>query len=304
MGSRIIHLADRVVVRISKDEPILGQIEGICEAISKDKNKAFLPELVDIMLTLAKHDYIWMELTSDFLETILRRNFLHRTRELVIDELLDFAMLICRLIDFKSEFTATHSSGVAATAVEIAKLLGFSTYEQKLMRIAAYLHDLGKIAIPSEILEKKNILTGEEWHVMRSHAYYTYQILEPVDTLNTICTWGALHQERLDGSGYPFGIKADELPLGARIMAVADVFTAITENRPYRLGMDKKHAVDVLRSMASNSELDKTLVNLILEHYDEINETRDISQKEAIREFDLFQKKIDLGGAIQANGII
>lgn len=293
LGSHIIHLADRIAVRIEKAKPVLGQIPDICDAILEGRNKDFAPQAADIMLDLARHDYIWMELTSDFLETILHRNFMNRARELVIDELLDFAALICRLIDFKSEFTATHSTGVAATAVEIARLCGFSKYECKLIKIAAYLHDLGKIAIPSEILEKKEKLSEAEWHVMRSHAYYSYQILEPFDALGAVCSWGTLHQERLNGTGYPFGYKVDELPLGARIMAAADVFTAITENRPYRAGMDKKSAIAVLTSMAANGELDQELVNLILENYDEINQIRDASQHEATKNFSDFQKMID-----------
>jgi len=296
MGSHIIHLSDRIVVKLSRSEPVLGQVEKICEEIIQGKSKEFAPDLVDAMMALAKQDYIWMELTSGSLETNLRRRFLNRTRELIIDELLDFAMLICRLIDFKSEFTATHSGGVAATAVELAKLSGFSKYEQQLIKIAAYLHDLGKIAIPSEILEKKHKLSDDEWHVMRSHAYYTYQILEPFDAFGIIWSWGALHQERLDGSGYPFGFKVDELPLGARIMAVADVFTAITENRPYRLGMDKTNAVHVLESMAAQEELDKNIVNILLANYDEINDIRETTQKEAAREFDAFQERVNMGG--------
>ncbi|SPD76364.1 conserved hypothetical protein [uncultured Desulfobacterium sp.] len=293
LGSHIIHLADRISVRIEKAKPVLGQVPDICDAISAGRNKDFAPQAVDIMLDLASHDYIWMELSSDFLEKILQRNFMNRTRELVIDEFLDFATLICRLIDFKSEFTATHSTGVATTAVEIARLCGFSKYECKLIKIAACLHDLGKVAIPSEILEKKGKLSESEWHVMRSHAYYSYQILEPFDALGAVCSWGTLHQERLNGTGYPFGYKVDELPLGARIMAAADVFTAITENRPYRAGMDKKSAIAVLTSMATNGELDQVIVNLILKNYDEINQIRDASQHEATKNFTEFQKMID-----------
>lgn len=295
-GSHILYLSDRVAVMISKDEPVLGQVDRICETIMGRKNEEFAPDLVDVMIDLAKHDYIWMELTSDSLETILQRRFLNRIRELAIDELLDFALMICKLIDFKSEFTATHSSGVAATAVEIAKSAGFSKYEQKLVKIAAYLHDLGKIAIPSEILEKKHKLTDDEWHIMRSHAYYTYQILEPIDTLGIIWNWGALHQERLNGTGYPFGLKVDELPLGTRIMSVADVFTAIAEDRPYRKGMDKRSAINVLESMATNDELDKNIVDILLEHFDEINDIRETAQKEAVREFEAFQNGMNTEG--------
>jgi HD-GYP domain-containing protein (c-di-GMP phosphodiesterase class II) len=107
--------------------------------------------------------------------------------------------------------------------------------------------------------------------------------------LGMINSWAALHQERLDGSGYPFGYKKEELTLGSRIIAVADVFTALMEDRPYRKGMAKKRAADVLHSMVGNGELDKNLVDKVLDNFDEINEIRESAQKEAVREYDEFQ---------------
>jgi HD-GYP domain-containing protein (c-di-GMP phosphodiesterase class II) len=238
-----------------------------------------------------------MEVTSGAIESILRRSIGSQTKELNLDELLDLSRVICRLIDFKSEFTATHSSGVAAAAVALAGFVGFSKEEQKLMKIAAYLHDLGKIAIPSEILEKPGRLTEDEWFIMRSHVYYTYEILEPIDILGVTSTWGALHQERLDGSGYPFGYKAEELPLGARIMGVADVFTALTENRPYRKGMDKKRAVEILQTLAGKGELDQKLVDTVEENFDEMNQIREIAQDQASEEYRQFRTSMSKGVA-------
>jgi len=217
------------------------------------------------------------------------RIVLHQKRELAIEELVDFSRLICRLIDFKSEFTASHSSGVAAIAVQLAKLSGFSKYERRLIEIAAYLHDLGKLAIPSEILEKRDALTEDEWFIMRSHVYHTYQALEPFDMLRAVSSWGSLHQERLNGTGYPFGLMADDLPLGSRIMAVADVFTALTEDRPYRKGMIPENTTAVLQVMVEADELDKNLVELVFRNYDELNEIRDTAQKESTREYQAFQ---------------
>jgi HD-GYP domain-containing protein (c-di-GMP phosphodiesterase class II) len=295
-GSHIIHLADRVAVKISKDRELLGQISNICEAIAQSKNDIFVTEHVDAMLELANRDHIWMEVTSGFIESILRRSVASQTKELDLAELLDLSRLICRLIDFKSEFTATHSTGVAAAAVALAGFVGFSKEEQKLMEIAAYLHDLGKIAIPSEILEKPGRLTDEEWFVMRSHVYYTYEILEPIDILGVTSTWGALHQERLDGSGYPFGYKAEELSLGARIMGVADVFTALTENRPYRKGMDKGRTVEILQTIARKGELDQNLVNTVTEKFDEINGIRELVQDRAGKEYREFRSLMSKKG--------
>lgn len=289
IGSHIIHIADRVAVKISRKTPVLSQVRGICDAISAGSGEIFVPEHVDALLKIAKREHIWLDAVSDSIEMILKRTVIHQRRELTIEELVDFSRLICRLIDFKSEFTASHSSGVAAIAVQLAKLSGFSRYERRLIEIAAYLHDLGKLAIPSEIIEKRDALTEDEWFIMRSHVYHTYQALEPFDMLRSVSSWGSLHQERLNGTGYPFGLMADDLPLGSRIMAVADVFTALTEDRPYRKGMNPESTTVVLQAMVEADELDKNLVNLVLDHYEEMNDMRDTVQKESTREYHAFQ---------------
>ncbi len=162
-----------------------------------------------------------------------------------------------------------------------------------MLEIAAFLHDLGKLAIPSEILEKPGKLTTDEWQIMRTHVYYTYRVLEPIDALNVITSWGALHQERLNGTGYPFRYKADDLPLGSRIMAVADVFTGITEDRPYRKGMDKNEALAVLEDMADRSELDCSVVAVLDKFFDETNALRADAQAAAIREYDEFRRALN-----------
>lgn len=287
--SHILHLADRTAVRIDKKRAVLGQVPDICRAIEKQKDAVFVPAHVDALLGLSQKDYIWLEVTSDSIEKILRSELQQQTHEIDIDELLDLSRLICRLIDFKSEFTATHSSGVAATAAAIAAQIGFSENECKLMKIAAYLHDLGKLAIPSEIIEKRGKLTDAEWSVMRSHVYYTHQVLDSIKLLDMIESWSSLHQERLDGSGYPFGYKGEEMPLGAKVMAVADVFTALTEDRPYRQGMTRSGAEEILRSMAANNELDNKIVNLVLDDFDRLDAGRQAAQDAALSGYQDFR---------------
>jgi HD-GYP domain-containing protein (c-di-GMP phosphodiesterase class II) len=289
--SHILHLADRTAVLFRKDEPILGQIPGIRDSIRERSGSWFVPAYVDAFLRLCDRDYIWMEIASGSIGHSLRVSLGTETVDTDMREFRDFARLVCRVIDFKSEFTATHSSGVAAVAEALASLVGFSRQECVMFEIAAYLHDLGKLAIPSEILEKRDRLTKAEWGVMRTHAYYTYQILNPIEVLNLVSSWSSLHQERLDGSGYPFHLGEDDLPLGARLMAVADVFTGITENRPYRKGMTREEALGVLHEM-STRELDPRLVSLLESHYDSISHAREEAQAQAIHEYETFRKTL------------
>jgi HD-GYP domain-containing protein (c-di-GMP phosphodiesterase class II) len=291
-GSHILHLADRVAVSISKGPAVLGQVDGICETVSRHKGDLFVPEYADAMLRIAKKDYVWLDIASQTMDTALRKRLGNQTVEFGVDAMLALSRLICRVIDFKSEFTATHSSGVASTGVALARLAGFSPRKRKMFEIAAYLHDLGKLAIPSEILEKPGKLTEEEWQVMRTHVYYTYQILSPIKAFEEITSWGALHQERLNGSGYPFQYTSDDLPQGARIMAVADVFTAVTEDRPYRKGMERDAAIRELREMVVNGELDGSLVDLLIQNYDEITRIRETAQAKAVEEYEKFRAEL------------
>lgn len=294
-GSHLLHLADRTAVLFRRDAPVLGQIPGIRASIRERSGSWFVPSYVEALLRLCDRDYIWLEISSGAMGDSLRHSLGMETIDTDIREFLDFSRLVCRIVDFKSKFTATHSSGVAAVGKTLASLVGFSRQECVMFEIAAYLHDLGKMAIPSEILEKRDRLTQAEWGVMRTHVYYTYQILNPIEVLNLVASWSSLHQERLDGSGYPFHVGEDDLPLGARLMAVADVFTGITENRPYRKGMTREEALGVLHGMAAKGELDARLIALLEINYDAIHRAREEAQAQAVREYGAFREAMKSG---------
>ncbi len=297
IGSHIIHLADRAVVLIEDRPEILRQVSRIRESIAARRGAVFCPEVCDAFERLALKDYVWLDVVSGSISDVLRRELAPRSLDLDADGLLELSRLFCYLIDFKSEFTAAHSSGVAAVGTALAGMVGFSPGECRMFEVAAYLHDLGKLAIPKEILEKPSRLDDEEWDVMRSHVYYTYQVLCPVEALGTITSWGALHQERLNGSGYPFRYGEGDLPLGARIMAVADIFTGITEDRPYRKGMSRNEAIRVLQDMAGRGEIDGRIMELAVTRFDEINTARKRSQTTALMRYEAFRTEIAEPGA-------
>ena len=291
--SHLLHLADRIAVLLRKELPVLGQIPGIRASIRERSGSWFVPAYVEAFDRLCDRDYVWLEITSGAMGASLRHSLGTETIDTDVSVFLDFARLVCRIIDFKSKYTATHSSGVAAVGKTLASLVGFSRQECVMFEIAAYLHDLGKLAIPSEILEKQERLTPEEWNVMRTHVYYTYQILDPIEVLNVVSSWSSLHQERLDGSGYPFRLRGDELPLGARLMAVADVFTGLSENRPYRPGLSRDATLCALREMAAKGELDSKLVSLVESHYDAVHAARKDAQAQSAREYEAFREIVN-----------
>ena len=131
------------------------------------------------------------------------------------------------------------------------------------MYLAGALHDIGKVAVGNEILEKLGRLTEDEFAVMKHHAAYTYYILSGVDDFDEIRDWAAFHHERLDGTGYPFGKTATELNTQERMMACIDIYQALTESRPYKQGMPHEKACEILRDMANKGWLDDTIVKQV-----------------------------------------
>ena len=289
MGSCIIHLADRICVLFDEKREILSQVPVVLEKIAQQNHK-FHPETLFAFGSLARLEYFWFEaLSPSFGEQVLKR-ILFSKKIVKLETLRDFAKVVAQIIDFRSRFTATHSSGVAAVAMDLADISGYSEGECKMMEIAGFLHDLGKLAVPNDILEKNGKLEKEEFNAIRKHTYYTHAVLSKIEGLEHIATWASHHHERQDGNGYPFHVKDEDFPSLARLMAVADVFTALTEDRPYRLGMDRANASEVLFDMAGNVGIDMNIVKLANKNFYRLNDTRLMAQAEARNEYKNFHE--------------
>jgi len=139
--------------------------------------------------------------------------------------------------------------------------------------------------VPAEILEKPTKLDEAEFSVIRGHTYHTRRILDSIGDLGPITDWAASHHERLDGTGYPFHELDADLSLGARMMSVADVFTALTEDRPYRKGMRRQEVLATLEQMAQRRLLDGGIVALLRDNYEKVNRARIAAQKEEAEEY-------------------
>lgn len=292
ISSYILHLADRISVLIKPNEDVLGQVKEITDIINRNSGRMFKPDMVEAFNRLALREYFWLDIVSPSINSILGHLSTQVSIELDLESLNQLAKMFCQIIDFRSRFTATHSSGVAVCARMLGRLIGFSERECKMIGISGYLHDLGKLAVPSEILEKPDKLTVEEMNIIKGHTYHTYRVLEPIKGLDIINAWASFHHERLDGRGYPFHHKGEDLVLGARILAVADTFTAITEDRPYRKGMDSDRALKVLQDMAGNKALDQNIVSMLKVNYGIIDKARKKAQEEARRNYEKFWNRI------------
>ena len=270
--SQLLYLADYLDRQIDRKTYILHQDEVLCNRLKELAGKQIDRKIVELFLEASCREEFWLDLTSPRLYSLLLHNGPFQTIEVDINNITIFARLLGMIVDFKSPFTVTHSSGVAQCSMLLAEMIGMSESEVKLMEIAGLLHDLGKLVIPNSILEKPAGLTHSEMAVIKQHTYYTFSILTTIEGLQMIAEWGAYHHERLDGKGYPFRREAHEMNLGARIMAVSDIFTALAEDRPYRKGMGAERIKAILQEQASRGIQDPNIVKLLLENIEEVSQ--------------------------------
>ena len=158
--------------------------------------------------------------------------------------------MLAAAIDEKDPYTRGHSGRVAKYSMIIAEQLGLDAEDLDRLRISALLHDVGKIGVDDRVLKKPGKLTDEEFELMKQHTVKGANIMRPVAQLKDVLPGIELHHERMDGAGYPYGLQGEQIPMMARIIAVADTLDAITTNRPYQSAMDLDYAVERIRSLA------------------------------------------------------
>ena len=282
----IVHLSDTVSLLLDPEERVLNQANRITGIAKYCSGTQFSPEAVDAFIDIAQTEYVWMDLMHN---PMFLTYFTGEIAPVSLEDAIWPTLFMSRIIDYRSAFTAMHSAGVAASATELARLAGMPEEDVLQMRIAGYLHDVGKLAVPRSILEKPGKLTTEEFNIVKEHPYYTSLVLLGIDGFEKIGHWAANHHEKLEGNGYPFHYPGDALDAGDRIMAVADVFSAITEERPYRKGMPREKALGILREDVESKALCGDIVSLLAENYERVDAARDeASRKAGKRYFESF----------------
>jgi len=215
---------------------------------------------------------------------------LHRffeTKVLTREEVIAYSKMLAYSIDFRSEATVKHTILVEAISYQIAKLCGLGEETLTKIKVASVLHDIGKIGIPVEILEKPGKLTPDEFEIMEKHSIIGYNILSDLN-IDDIRDIGALHHEKIDGTGYPFGIKGEELTVEIRIVAIGDIISALLGARSYKESFDKEKIIRILENMVKSNKIDSEIVNLFINNYEFIMD-------EALKESnDLMDKYLNL----------
>ena len=264
LPARIIHLADTVDIIGNSIKSDDNRWNFICQYLSKKKDSLFDSECVNAFLHVFTKES-FMCLSDDSFETKLWKIIPREKMVFDWEMCKNVADFFAKIVDYKSSFTSRHSIGVAEKASLLAKYMGYDSITVQKMYLAGALHDIGKMAVGNEILEKPDKLTDDEFSTMKNHAGYTYLILSEVNDFEEIRDWAAFHHEKLNGKGYPFGKTADELNEQERMMACVDIYQALTEDRPYKKGLSHEKTCDILDDMAHKDFIDSDISKTIRE---------------------------------------
>jgi len=214
----------------------------------------FDPQFVRIALSLHRRGTLWTNCSPGDREEDTRQAVLdldtgtrHKLEHDQVDQICE---AFADVVDAKSPFTFRHSMGVADAALGIAETMGLPADRVQLVRRAALLHDIGKLSVSNAILDKRSVLSANEWKAVHLHPRMTRSILERVRSFREMAVIAGEHHEKLDGSGYPDRLTARDLSRESRIIAVADVFGALTEDRPYRACLDLKDTLSIMTEFA------------------------------------------------------
>ena len=253
--ARIIHLADVIDAIANNIKCRQEKWDKCCEFLVKQKGLLFDDECVEAFFEMISKE-TFVSLEDGSFESKLWEIVPRKKKMFDWNTCKNIADFFANIVDYKSPFTSRHSIGVAEKAAQFAKYIGYDVLDIEKMYLAGALHDIGKMTVGNEILEKPDKLTDEEFDKMKNHAGYTYLMLSQVDGFEDIRDWAALHHEKLNGKGYPFGKTADELNEQERITACVDIYQALTEERPYKKGMSHEKTCDILDEMAEKGFVD------------------------------------------------
>ena len=274
--ANLIFMVDRVDAlnaQFRKAEPDISPLsvgEKVREEVLSCSGTFFNPRLVEVYMEASSKEGFWFTLDQEPLHRYLIAYLEGLVAENVdMSELHEVAEMFALFVDAKSPYTADHSYDVAKLSRFVAKRMELSPDICTKIEIAGLLHDLGKLRIPDELLDKEAALTPGEFDTIKVHAYETNQILSQIKGLEDIALWASQHHEQLNGKGYPYHAVGVEMPLPSRIIAVADIFQALAQNRPYRKGMKPMDIYQILLEKVHQGSLDAEVVEVVKENLQE-----------------------------------
>ncbi len=273
-AAALIFLADRVDVLRAKyisdhhpDTVVLYE-NAISDVIKNGSGTLFHPDFAAAMAELVLVDGFWYNMDQAFIEDIGLAFGADGSYDmpLSVSETINLATFMSRIVDAKSPFTYEHSERVALVAKKLAADFGFDQFDQEQVLIAGLLHDVGKLRVPDGMLHKTGKLDDTEMAVMKRHVVDTKLALKRSFPNSDIPSWAANHHEKLDGTGYLYRLTANQLDTQSRIIAVADIFQALSQERPYRGRLTFEEIDQIMRPMADAGKLDATVYSKLCVH--------------------------------------
>ena len=253
--SRLIHLGDHIDNRFHLDQVDTAKYQRILAYLERHKGQLFDDRLVELFPLVFPAPFA-EKLAGGQARQLLQDSLPHLYRDYDAASVEALAAVFAKIIDYKSHFTCTHSQGIAKKARDLGAYRGMEPAVQTKLYLAGALHDIGKLTIPNAILEKPDQLTEAEFEIVKTHALASWKILSPIDGLEDTARWAAYHHEKLNGQGYPFGLRAADLDRPERLMACVDIYQALTEARPYKAGFSHEKSMRIMYGMVQNGFID------------------------------------------------
>lgn len=226
-----------------------------------ENNKiVFNPIIYDPFLKLIEKEHFLLDYFNHEFSNVLKKRVDIIGKKLSYEEVMPFAQIFSEIIDRRSPFTYRHSIGISTLVNRVVSKLGYNSEIQDKMTISALLHDVGKLVISNDIIDKSGKLDDEERFQINKHTYYTRWILEQIDGFEEIVEYASNHHEKLNGKGYPQQLKAEDIGELDHIMTICDIYQALTEDRPYRKTMQIEKVWSIIDNMVQKNELDGNLV--------------------------------------------
>ena len=259
LKTQILHLADEIDIHYKLSNLTESEFNKISDWVQSQSGKMFSEKAVQLFHDAVTYDKI-LYLGNKGAFSSLKRGLQTVTSDYSDEEIHSFAGMFAQITDYKSEFTQTHSLSVADKVEQMANYYGFDHEKITRLYLAGALHDIGKLLVSNDILEKAGKLTDDEFSAMKDHASATRYVLRRVKGIPDVVKWASNHHEKLNGKGYPRGLTAEELSFEERLMTCVDIYQALTEQRPYKDGMPHEKAIAIMQDMADKGEIDATIV--------------------------------------------
>ncbi|HHU56577.1 MAG TPA: HD domain-containing protein [Acholeplasmataceae bacterium] len=271
--SRIIALADNLDLKFDLKKVYYNreQIQNIKDYVIDNINVLFFENISRAFIEVTDDLIFWKNLSLDSYDELLLKLTPPINIDVTYRDIKKLIEVFSKIVDSKSKYTANHTTELTAKIVYIAKHFNLPNIDIEKLIIASFLHDIGKVGISNEILDKEGKLTTEEFEQIKKHPEIGWKILKDIDGLDEISEWIYSHHEKLNGSGYPRGLSGDKISFHTRLLTCVDIYQSLREDRPYRKGLSHEESIVIMNDMVRKNEIDGNIVFEIDKAFKEIN---------------------------------